>query len=300
MKKKRNIFIILLCINILLGNVIFAQSENLVLYCTNKTDKAKVNIKKRLEQTKKYLENSESKTRNAQLLHFIANLYYCLEYPEDTVKYYLENAFLEDSNWLCRRTKSLSEDPAFANIGVYYASNFSANWWQMHCERCKRICGDCKLEKINVEEEADINPNKKINYQQKIFEIGVQDQSFRGKNIGNWSTQTIIDSINRVQIDSLYDLYGFPSKDNVSKKCQEYVWLVVHHSTNCEWTKKWIIRFIDAFRTDSLYPNFLKETIRRFFEPNQGYCKEGGENFIQLLKSRYPPKYGELFGYDNF
>jgi hypothetical protein len=249
-----------------------------------------------LEQTRQGLALCSSKACNAQGYHALGSIYYVLGYPRDTVEYYLEKSFLEDSLWLCRasmETKSTHETNP--SLGIYYAPKFSVDWWDKHQTRCKRICQECKR---NKPKEVIIDSSKNISYQNALIKIGENDQ----KNRYVREEQAILDKQNRKALDSLFSEYGFPNLSIVSKHCQGKAWLVVHHSADCAWNEKWIDRFLSAYQSGDADIHFLDQTIKRFYEPEVGYYngRSNTEAFIQFLKNKYPPEYGEIFGYKNF
>jgi hypothetical protein len=257
-------------------------------------EQSKNKFKLLLEQTKQRLAQCNSKICNAQAYHALGSIYYVLGYPRDTIEYYLEKSFLEDSLWLCResmKTKSFHEIQP--SLGIYYAARFSFDWWEKHQARCKIICQECQKDE---QKEVTIDSSKNISYQNALIKIGENDQ----KNRYDQKEQAIFDKQNRRELDSLFTEFGFPNLSIVSKHCQKQAWMVVHHSADCAWNEKWIDRFLEAYQGNNADIFFLNQTMKRFYDPETGYCKNNTESFIQFLKNKYPPKYGEIFGYKNF
>lgn len=77
-------------------------------------------------------------------------------------------------------------------------------------------------------------------------------------------------------------------------------WYVLQHSTDCEWNKKWLVRFLDAIEKGEYTPTFLDKTFERFFHTETGYCKESKGFFIEYLKCKYPKEYAKRFGYADY
>ena len=71
--------------------------------------------------------------------------------------------------------------------------------------------------------------------------MGKWDQYARQDSTISWF-QDSLDLANRIKLDSLFELYHFPPVNQVSKKNQEVAWIILHHSTDSEWNKKWLVR----------------------------------------------------------
>lgn len=141
-----------------------------------------------------------------------------------------------------------------------------------------------------------------IDYVTELEIIFNQDQRFRAKEV--LQEQKHLDINNRNRLDSLYQLYGFPSALLIGHKNTITPWLVLQHSTDCEWNKKWIKRYLDAYQTGEFKQGLLMYTFERFYRPQKGYCSKENEEsvneFIQELKANYPAEYGEIFGYEKY
>ena len=92
--------------------------------------------------------------------------------------------------------------------------------------------------------------------------------------------QAFLDSDNRKKVDELFETYGFPTEsDNVLA-----VWLVMHHSTDCDYAYKWLDLFIENYEKGYTSTADILPTYRRFFADESGYCNSKGE--YQLLRER--------------
>ena len=297
MKKNINIKPLLYCIISLSFHILQAQNNFLCLdkISSNEPEKARVSLNKLLEKTRNSINECDNSSCRARVYHAMGSIYYFLSYSSDTVQYYLDKAYEEDSLWLCRQSKKLDLAYREHPTAIYYASRFSKDWWLLLRKKCNNICEECEIN--NSTSRLEIDSSKNIDYQKQLIEIGLNDQKFRA--LGKMYEQSLLDSLNRFKLDSLYKVFGFPTKSLVSDVCQEKVWLVIHHSTDCDWTKKWIDMLLTAYQNKASGVFFLSQTISRFFAPETGYCKLGRKEFIDYLKRKYPKDYGKKFGYDN-
>jgi hypothetical protein len=273
----------------------FSQNTFLGVFRASNSETAHNSLRNLLNKTIASLQKCENKSCKAQVYHAIGSIYYFLDNNSDSVEYYLEKSYCEDSIWLCEKSQKLDSLYKDTSRGLYYASSFSKKWWSNHQIRCNKICGSCD-KKTNIM--LEIDSSKNITYQSALIEIWKNDQYFR--LLDKISEQMQLDSINRYKLDSLYNIFGFPKKNLVSIFCQEKAWFILQHSTDCEWTKKWIDRFLTAYLNNDSEGFFLSQTINRFFAPNSGYCKDDRKKFIHFLKTKYPSNYGQIFGYDKF
>ena len=262
-----------------------------ILYSTSNSsaniEKLKITISKSLND----LNECQDKDCRARVYHFIASIHFALS-NNDSIWYYLEKSYTESPKLLCKYVNLFDELNRGSMVHTYFATSFSEKWLIMHQARCESMKSD-----IEIVAEPDINDSKNIIYQTAILEMDKRDQMYRGID---WVKQDSLDLINRTILDKLFESYGFSTKQNVSLKCRQTIWLVIHHSKDCEWTKKWIIRYLNAYQNGEIEANFLDHTIKRFFDSEKGYCKENREDFIKLLKLTYPYEYGKLFGYNNY
>jgi hypothetical protein len=284
-----------LVILLLLNAFLLKGQQNVVgIFQYNKSEKSEEGLKNKLIEIRNQLNYCKENSCRARVYHALGSIYYFLD-NTDSVRYCLEQAYAFDPLWVCRYSKIFHELDSNSYTMVYYASKFSDTWWAYHQARCRILCGDCS--KKNTKEEADINPFKNREYQERLIEIGERDQKFREKD---FEKQKTLDSINRNVLDSLYNIYGFPSNEIVSEKCQYNLWLTIHHSTDCDWTKIWIDRYLEAVEDRKIGGYFLENTIKRFYSPENGYCKKDSKVFIEYLKNKYSKEFSKTFGYETF
>lgn len=276
-----------------------SQGNSLCLSSSPDRENKTENLNKLLYKILEELENCETKQCRARIFHFIGSIYYFMSPNNtETVKAYLEKAYSEDPHWVCKYSKILSGLYSDSNNSkVYYGSAFSKEWWEFHQSRCQQLCGECATT-TSKQNEIGVDSSKNIVYQQKLIELGQNDQKFR--SIGNIKEQITLDSFNRTVLDTLFNIYGFPTQSLVSRKCQYYAWLILHHSNDCNWTEKWIDRFLTAIQNNESESFFLDQTFQRLFSPKNGYCKNSKKAFILYLKSKYSLKMAKELGYYDY
>lgn len=120
-------------------------------------------------------------------------------------------------------------------------------------------------------------------YLQQLLAIGEKDQAERKKTEIDWSTQNQLDKENREQLDKLYQTYGFPSRAKVTKEGVISAFMVLHHSTDCEWNEKWTTRFLDHYEENDL-ANLFAFYFYRNFNPEDGGCR-GNTDFLEGVRA---------------
>lgn len=290
-------FILTLVTTLGFFSTINAQNNFLIQTTFNNTEKGKAMAISRIATILQEIDSCKTSGCRAQKYHSLGSIYYFLTNNNtDTVEYYLQKSHEADSLWLCRMSRKLDSLYKDSPMGIYYANQFSAKWWNAHLLKCEKLCGNCPKPKAN--DEAEINQNKNIAYQERLVKMGSDDQIYRVK--GDFERQAAYDLQNRKMLDSLYLIYGFPSNDIVSSSCQDIAWRVVHHSTDCKFVQKWIDKFLTAYQNKQIEAGFLDATIKRFFDKDSGFCKEDKETFVKHLKTTYPFEFQTIFGYKNY
>ena len=263
----------------------------------------RIDLTTKLQTAKNSLIECDTSACTSTKLHYMASLYYALDYPMDTVELYLNKAQKANPIYFCRLVKMIHNDfqkEVFKKDKLkYFASDFSKEWWMEFTENCKKIKVDSsQLSKTRKLEEI-LNPN----YLADLKKLMDLDQKYR-TDLDSFFLQATVDLQNRISLDSLYDLYGFPNQKQTGKKGSEIAWFILHHSTDCDWNKKWIMRFLNVYQSGQTRIHFLNKTIERFYHPEKGFCskkdKESAQAFILLLKKKYPKEYAKRFGYKEF
>lgn len=246
------------------------------------------------------------------IYHRMASVHYALDSSEDSIYYYMNKAQQANSHFACEHFVDIHDknvDLPERFKGLYVMSDFDPAWWDIFLKDCECIMeyfenSDFKAEKKVIEIDSSI-----LN-QQYIFSLDslhVKDQFFRMKISDNQTKtdsllelQYVNDSSNRAKLDSLYQLYGFPSVAKVGADAFETSWLILHHSINCEWNKKWIRIFLDNFNQDDFNTIFLQHTIARFFTSERAHCNDhnnANQIFRNALRAEYGPQLAKRFGF---
>ena len=140
-------------------------------------------------------------------------------------------------------------------------------------------------------------------YSIALKKISIRD--FKYQSIGNvdWEKQNYLDSLNRISLDSLFEIYGFPSEKVLEYSGNSrFAWFVLQHSSDCKWNEKWIERFLDAETNGVSFSSVpIFATFNRFYHPESGSCKDkDGEAFIKRLNQKYSSDLAEKYGYKYF
>jgi len=239
--------------------------------------------------------------KDVALYYFRQSSIYTYLKNNKKAKYYLNKSFKKDSLWFCKKVSFLlplfrTNKIILENNKSFFIDDISTSLGDKYLSKCKTCC-DRKKIKNNLDSSL-IKQNK---YSSELIILMNRDQKYRNRDSIIWRLQDKMDSENRRKLDTLFQKYGFPSQNKVGKEAQRAAWLVLQHSTDCDWNKKWILTWLNAYQKKEYRGGqFLDQTIKRFFEPKDGFCKEGREQFIKLLKETYPEEYGKLFSYHTY
>lgn len=165
----------------------------------------------------------------------------------------------------------------------YFAFHFGEEAKTRFFTKCDSCCnGGIKEKQIDT---LTYNSTDSV-----LLELLEDDQKYRGPNYIS-KNQEKIDVKNRNVLDSIYNQIGFPNKFKVNKKSVETVWLIIHHSTDCEWAGKWLSSALYEIENGNMKMGFYGETIERFYNKTDGYChghenKFGANKLIQQVLKR--------------
>jgi hypothetical protein len=194
----------------------------------------------------------------------------------------------------------------FVDPQIWFSSNFSTQFkidFYSSCEECCDITLDNLLTQWNIQK---IGPNLTVDIHgvdSLLHQVKLNDQRYRDNKGTDFKLQEPLDSINRLILDTLL-ITDSAVLDNMSDDSQNSIWLVLQHSTDCEWNKRWFRVFLDACHSNVYGGGFLEQTFTRFYHSETGYCTlqdpEDAKEFIDDLKESYPKEYGDRFGYNRF
>ena len=151
------------CILSLFFHTVQAQNNFMGLDHVGNPEKARNSLNKLLEKTKKSIQECDNSGCRARVYHALGSIYYFMSYSSDTIQYYLEKSYEEDPIWLCRWSKKLDNLYRGSKTSIYYASNFSKDWWLLLRKKCNNICGECEIN--NSISKLEIDSSKNIDYQ---------------------------------------------------------------------------------------------------------------------------------------
>lgn len=166
-------------------------------------------------------------------------------------------------------------------ITTYCLDNYKEAELQIYRDREKKI------------EETKSGPNFNQKYSDALAEIGINDQKERKQDNINWTGQNRLDSLNRIKLDELYSIYGFPTNDLVSKDGLNNAFIVLHHSKDCEWNEKWTRRFL-LNNVQKFIGDIFAYYFYRNFNSEDGVCKDNSR-FIEELRGE--EEYKELLDF---
>jgi len=144
------------------------------------------------------------------------------------------------------------------------------------------------------QQEADLNKP----YVKALKKIAKADKKERKKKKIDWNIQNRLDSLNRIELDRLYERYGFPSRARVGARGFVRAFLVLHHSTDCEWNERWIARFLEHYSANNLNGIF-SFCLYRNYNQETGFCKDQA-GYLEGLKMKHPEVLSELLDFEKW
>ncbi len=156
------------------------------------------------------------------------------------------------------------------------------------------------IRKRKEEEKEIAKANSKYNksYIAALEKISINDQQERKKQNINWEVQGMLDAENRMSLDSLYTKYGFPSLDLVGYDAMSNAFMVMHHSTDCDWNRIWTPRFFKNER-DSRNKNIAGFYYFRHYNPIDGQCMKD-DKMLKELREVDPEYAEEMFNFEYY
>ena len=237
--------------------------------------------------------------------HRMASVHFVLYENLDSTEHFLNLAMSMDSSRTCKLLKQNHKkhnkqgvpDWMYKN---YFASNFSPDWWSTTTKLCDKY--------IEVKNEKITSPAQKSLFADYFERIENRDQYDRKALLSTdeirKEQQKDRDLLNRQSLDSFYSSHGSINIEELTNEDYHIIWLVLQHSEDCEWNRKWIYILLDAFKIEAYSGAYLDQTFRRFYHPIDGFCTERDSieslKFIEDLKMNYPMEHGKKFGYNSF
>ena len=238
----------------------------------------------------------------------IANYFMYHEGNRDSVIKYMEIAFEASPFNFCKTNYMFDDwvqnDPFYKDFLPMYIRMLSEDIWK---EKIKQ-CGECCPETLTIK---PYNPIKEIptnvNYYKELRSIFDNDQKYRsGYQDSTFTTlQPILDQKNRDMLDSLYNIYGLPYKNEVTSQGVDAAFYVLMHSTDCEWNKKWIDRYLAAYKNGETNSVSVSIPIDRLFQYGNdsiynykiAFCDKA-DIFLEEMRKKYGINLAEKLGFD--
>ena len=175
-----------------------------------------------------------------------------------------------------------------------YQPYIQVSFWNNFESLCDESLGfsdkeENKFDTIENRQIADLDY-----YRERLVSIGNKDQQ---RTKIDWVTQNNLDSVNRAELDLLFDTYGFPSLNVVGEDAFTSAIMVLHHSSDCEWNEKWLLRFFNNYQDLSKYKNLINFFILRTFGPEIGIC-DLSQIAINSLTTKYNKEVLQTYGLD--
>jgi len=232
-----------------------------------------------LKNCEQYLFSNTHLAKLNSMLGFYSH--YLKDSKVTTIKY-IRTSYNLDKNWFCdtycKETSPAEKDDHFED---YFVANYKAE--------INDLLRDCECEpKVEIKTEEFILLTE---YAKSLNELEINDQKYR--KLGgfiNSEKQSHLDSINRIKLDSLFNIYGFRSVSNFGMKANTQAWLILQHSSDCSWNRKWVLRNFEAHK-DGINDRFFN-TMKRFYDKKSGFCLKENPNqskeFLKMLRNNFP------------
>lgn len=157
-----------------------------------------------------------------------------------------------------------------------------------------------KRNAINALRKAEmLSPTIIQAYADDLRKIEKNDQRERRKSYVDWDVQNKLDAKNRIRLDNLFEKYGFPSLELVGSELSQSAFMVLHHSSNCDWNKKWIPRFVEYDQVNE-YGQIFNFFFYRNFNEKNGQCRNDKEEVKSLFTPEYEDKIKDLMDFSHW
>jgi len=224
----------------------------------------------------------------------LINTVYRIYNEKDSVDFYFNRAYKMSTKSVCltitgyeryhKRRVASGEISSGIRPFIHDMVNIDAD---VFLDNCNRLLDSLKS---NDTKEAEIIISK------EILEIKNNDRKYRVNGNEDWSLQNELDSINRNLLDSLY--FAKKSLKPFSEDELFVISLVLHHSADCDWNKKWTrIFFYEKTKSNLHGLSLLGPAMDRMYDEKDGYCYTRDslttKLFLNELKVEFPKIFSE-------
>lgn len=286
------------------ANMVFKSAEeNYELH-----SKQKAEFEEWIDGNRAFLDTCQNNRLLMLNAHKVASIKYVLEEPRDSVIHYLEIALEAHPFRACRMMIDLEKKERVNSkrflTEEYFGKEVSQEWWDNTVSECYSQFDSIDLVVVS-ENTNKVEKIENLEYATILKDMEKTDQQYRkdyqvDKPYNN-EGQEKLDAQNRIVMDSLYQEYGFPGINKVGESANRIAWLILQHSTDCEWNKKWVQLFIDEYIENGTIGSPLAFTITRLFDPESGFCdKELSREFLSHLGRKYTKEIAAEVGYSGY
>lgn len=232
-----------------------------------------------LKECVKYVD---SKIHKAKIYNIIATNHHFLESSRDSIIKYSLRAYHTEPNWYCyvMCTRAFLGPEEFEE---YYMLSFEEDLQQKGV-KCNCSEYPMSIEEYRLENDIKRSEEEDIDYiNSLLLTVGEQDQRYR--SLGEVSQlQKDLDRKNQDDINEMYALHGFPK----NSKNIFITWLVVHHSVDCDFKKKWLAILLDNYKNGLVDIKDLAIVFKRFKNIMlKEYCgKEEDEKYANMFLTK--------------
>ena len=244
----------------------------------------------KIQEIKSCIETVSDSTQLFWLYNAAAFYLIRLDVKNDSMLILAQRAFVFNSERLCQDYVKMDvchEKDIDLPMKMHYLDQIESDSIKYIRKYCLDNYKEAELQLIKDAEDERLAQKAKVNFNQNYFDalksINTADQKMRKEESIDWDAQNSLDAINRAKLDLLYEKYGFPTNEKVTKAGTMNAFLVLHHSTDCQRNEKWTIRFLkyaDQINVDKIFSFYFY----RNFNEEDGSCKDN-VNFIQELKT---------------
>jgi hypothetical protein len=272
------------------------------------------NQKMSITNCKRCLQITNDPTEISKYHYKIANTSYHYYRNDEDILFHLRESFYSDPTNFCQQYLDITSDFEDPDVVEIFQPHFIDLIVHSFVDSVRVVCQNSKKDEVTGIDKADSTFAISVdnNVKEIISEIRTNDQKYRGHEIIDRTEQRILDLKNRDLVEGLFEEIGFPTAAKVGLEGQNTIWLVLHHSVDCDWNEKWIIRiadnFIETHQKFGFIENAMNSTIDRFYfsedrNTRNGLCMQKDEInsklFIAFLKENYSKEVLEYLGIDD-
>lgn len=227
---------------------------------------------------------------------------------QDSVIKYMEIAFEASPFNFCKTNYKFDDwvqnDPFFKDFYPMYIRMLSEDIWQEKIKQCQECCPETLIiEPYNPVKETPTN----LDYYHALRIVPINDQKYRSGYQDSLFTnlQPIFDQRNRDLLDSLYNIYGLPYKEEVTSQGVSALWYVLMHSTDCDWSRKWIDRLLSAYENGITRSTSVQAPLNRLFQYRdnsmydyeKAFCDDA-DAFLEEMRQKHGVELAKQLGFD--